>query len=182
VKEEVPMASENPETGDPAGTAVPVSHGVEAVVNPPDRVTLWSRATGLEVGSYPRDEAAALSAANPDMTPVKYDLEGASDDFLVALRVVEPVALKLIDDYKRLGYVPEGDEGAWNAALGQVQRTAQTLSLALGASLPSEHEVKSWAEHKAEHGDIDTAMYPNLARAKMNGAAVDAYVAETGGR
>lgn len=170
--------SEQPEQE--AGTSIPVSNAATAIVNAPEQVTLWSRSTGLEVGTYSREQAASLSAANPDMTPVKYDLDGAEADLIGALSVVAPVATELIAERKRLGYVPEGNEGAWNEAMGRLQKAAQTLSLALGASLPTESEVASWAEHRQTLGGINADMFPNLYRAAQATDAIDAYVAEKG--
>lgn len=175
------MTTEEQPVEAPAATAVPVETTATATVNAPEMVTLWSRSTGIEVGSYSRDDAAALSASNPDLTPIKYDLDGAEEELLSALSVVAPVATELIAARKRLGYVPEGNEGAWNAAMGRLQKAAQTVSLALGASLPTEGEVRSWSEHRAALGDINTDMFPNLHRAVNSSAAIDAYVAEKGG-
>ena len=183
------------------GTAVPVSTTVEAVVNAPRMVTLYSRITGAEFGTYPEAQAIDFQRENPNMTPARYDLDEAEAELLGALAAVPASAAALITARKRLGYVPLGEEGAWNATMGALQRAAQILSLALGASLPSEATVAAWIEHEQASGGLDVGFryerdtegnqigpdikvekleaYPNL-NAIVKRAAIDAYVTEKG--
>ena len=110
------------------------------------------------------------------------------------------VAQAMIDARQRLGYVPEANEASMLLAFGAVNKASRNYSQALGATLPTEAEVRDWAEHQAAVGtttkalvldptgvrEVDVpvepiAAYPNLERARRNQDAIDAYRAEHGG-
>lgn len=159
-----------------AGTSVQPEFSATAEVNPErTKITLYSRANPeieLEVWS---DQAAALMRVNPDLTYIKYDLDGSEEDFIRAYRMVEEAALRLFEARKKLGYIPEEAEAAWNQAWGGAVRAANVVSLALGATLPNEAEVRAWAEHTDKHGSIDVEQFPNLQRAANHSATIESY-------
>jgi hypothetical protein len=184
-----------------AGSVVPVSNTATAEVNAPRMVTLYGRLTGEEYGTYPEAKANDMMRENRNLTPVRYDLDAAEGAYFEALMVQEAVARKVVEDRKRLGYVPEASEASWNLAAGQLQQAYRQLALALGALLPSEAEVRDWAAHQAAVGTMtktviptaegfreedvrldDLSAYPNHVRAAKHRAAIDAYIAEHGGQ
>jgi hypothetical protein len=125
-----------------------------------------------------RDEDKAALEAELGLIPEKHDVEKAVTAFNTHLQAIGPTFSNTLAEMLALGWVREEADSVMHQAIGDLLNAWEFLKRSVGGTMPTEAGIRTIAEHKALHGNLDAVehlkRYEGLADAYAAGHPIDA--------